>query len=225
MTDRTIGDAVLQRDHPLRAPGRTTGGIVIRYAADADAAGVIGIFNHYAATGFAAFTEAPAPLGFYAALRGGTFAFRILEDGGAVVGFGSVRPMLPFPAFRRAGLLSYFVAPEYTGRGLGTRLLERLADDARTNGCTTLVANVSLRNEASPAFPCGPGLFRGRPAPLCRSKVRRAVRPGLAPAGPLSPHGPGGVHRRYDETIRSFDETSTAPPRCCRWYLLDRRRR
>ncbi len=152
MTDRTTGDAVLQRDHPLRASGRMTGEIVLRSATDADAAGVIGIFNHYAATGFAAYTEAPAPIGFYAALRGGTYAFRVLEDGGAIVGFGSVRPMLPFPAFRRTCLLSYFVAPEYTGRGLGTRLLERLADDARTNGCTTLVANVSSRNGASLAF-------------------------------------------------------------------------
>ncbi len=129
-----------------------TDGIVLRYAADADAAGVIAIFNHYAATGFAAYTEAPVPIGFFAALRGGTYAFRVLEDVGAIVGFGSVRPLLPFPAFRRAGLLSYFVAPEYTGRGLGTRLLERLADDARTSGCTTIVANVSSRNPASLAF-------------------------------------------------------------------------
>src|SRR5665647_2459486 len=110
--------------------------ILLRHAADADAAGVIEIFNYYAATGFAAFSEAPAPVGFYAALRRGTYAFRVLEDADAIVGFGSVRPMLPFPAFRRSGLLSYFIAPEYTGRGLGTRLLTRLADDARTNGCT-----------------------------------------------------------------------------------------
>lgn len=129
-----------------------TGGIVLRRAVDADAAGVIGIFNHYAATGFAAYTEAPAPIGFYAALREGTFAFRVLEDTGTVVGFGSVRPLLPFPAFRGAALLSYFVAPAYTCHGLGTRLLDRLADGARANGCTTLVANVSSRNAASLAF-------------------------------------------------------------------------
>jgi L-amino acid N-acyltransferase len=131
---------------------RAIGEIVLRHATDADAAGVIAVFNHYAATGFAAFTEAPAPVGFYGALHRRTYAFRVLEKAGAIVGFGSVRPMLPFPAFRRAALLSYFVAPEYTGRGLGTRLLERLADDARTNGCTTLVANVSSRNAASLAF-------------------------------------------------------------------------
>jgi L-amino acid N-acyltransferase YncA len=131
---------------------RTPGEITLRHATDADAADIIGIFNHYAATGFAAYTEAPAPVGFFAALRGGAYAFQVLEDGETIVGFGSVRPLLPFPAFRRTGLLSYFVAPKYTGRGLGTRLLERLADDARTNGCTTLVANVSSRNPTSLAF-------------------------------------------------------------------------
>lgn len=129
-----------------------TGDLVLRSAVDADAAGVIAIFNHYAVTGFAAYTETPVPTEFYAALRRGTYVFRVLEDEGAIVGFGSVRPMLPFPAFRRTGLLSYFVAPGYTGRGLGTRLLERLAEDAKANGCTTLVASVSSRNGASLAF-------------------------------------------------------------------------
>jgi phosphinothricin acetyltransferase len=128
------------------------GGIVLRHASEADAAGVIGVFNHYAREGFAAYMEVPVPLGFYADLRRGTYAFRVLDDAGAIAGFGSVRPMLPFPAFRRAGLLSYFVASGYTGRGLGTLLLDALADDARVNGCTTLVANVSSRNTASLAF-------------------------------------------------------------------------
>lgn len=140
MTDGLVGDAVVQ------------GGIVLRHAADGDAAGVIGVFNHYAVSGFAAYAEVPAPVGFYAALRGGTYSFRVLEDAGTIVGFGSVRPMLPFPAFRGAGLLSYFVAPGYTGRGLGTLLLEQLAADARASGCATLVANVSSRNPASLAF-------------------------------------------------------------------------
>lgn len=129
-----------------------TDGIRMRLATDGDAVGVIAVFNHYAATGFAAFTEVPAPVGFFAALRRGTYAFRVLVDDTRIVGFGSVRPMLPFQAFRQAGLLSYFVAPAYTDRGLGTRLLEQLTDDARENGCTTLVANVSSRNEASLAF-------------------------------------------------------------------------
>jgi L-amino acid N-acyltransferase len=153
MTDRTIGEAVLQRGGPTCDPATGgAGGVGLRHAADADAADVIGIFNHYAATGFAAYTEAPMPVGFYAALRTGTYAFRVLEDAGTVVGFGSVRPLLPFPAFDSAALLSYFIAPAYTGRGLGTRLLGQLAADARADGCATLVANVSSRNTASLAF-------------------------------------------------------------------------
>lgn len=126
--------------------------VILRNASGGDGPGVVAVLNHYASAGFAAYLEAPVPPGFFGALRGGTYAFRVLEDAGEIVGFGSVRPVLPFPAFRRAGLLSYFVAPAYTGRGLGTRLLDRLAEDARVCGCTTLVANVSSRNAASLAF-------------------------------------------------------------------------
>lgn len=128
------------------------GGVLLRGASDGDEPGVVAVLNHYAASGFAAYMESPVPPGFFAALRGGTYAFRVLEEGGEIIGFGSVRPLLPFSAFRRAGLLSYFVAPAYTGRGLGTRLLDRLAEDARACGCTTLVANISSRNTASLAF-------------------------------------------------------------------------
>jgi len=128
------------------------GGIVLRPATEDDAAAVVAIFNQYAAASHAAFTETPAPPEFFEDLRRGTYSFRVLVDAGVIAGFGSVRPLLPFPAFRRAGLLSYFIAQAYTGRGLGTRMLERLAADARENGCTTLVANVSSRNEASLAF-------------------------------------------------------------------------
>jgi len=158
MTDRAGGatsspeEATGATPSGRRSRGDSAGGIVLRFAADDDAAGVMEIFNHYASAGFAAYTETPVPVGFYEALRRGTYAFRVLEDAGAIIGFGSVRPMLPFPAFRRTGLLSYFIAPDYAGRGLGTRLLDRLADDACANGCTTLVANVSSRNVSSLAF-------------------------------------------------------------------------
>ena len=151
--DQAAGDAVLRHDEKARGPRADgAGGAVLRLAVDGDAAGVVAVFNHYTRSSFAAYAEVPAPVGFYGALRGGTYAFRVLEDAGAIVGFGSVRPMLPFPAFQGAGLLSYFVAPGHTGRGLGTRLLEQRADDARAKGCTTLVANVSSRNAASLAF-------------------------------------------------------------------------
>lgn len=133
---------------PETAPGR----VALRHATGFDARGVIDLFNHHAATGFATYTAAPAPVSFFEELRRGTFAFRVLEDAGTIVGFGSVRPMLPFPAFSRTGLLSYFVAPGYTRRGLGTRMLGQLEEDARDRGCTTLVANVSSRNEESLAF-------------------------------------------------------------------------
>ncbi len=124
----------------------------LREADLCDAAGIVGLVNYYAATSFAAFSSVPVPIGFYAELREGAYACYVLEENDRVVGFGCVRPLLQFPAFRAAVLLSYFIAPGYTDRGLGTRLLDRLAADARALGCTVLVVNVSSRNEPSLRF-------------------------------------------------------------------------
>jgi len=125
---------------------------LLREAVPGDAARVVGLVNYYAATGFAAFSSIPISLDFYAELCEGAYACYVLEDAGYVVGFGCMRPLLPFPAFRAAVLLSYFIAPGYTGRGLGTRLLGRLAADAKAFGCSALVVNVSSRNGTSLRF-------------------------------------------------------------------------
>ena len=74
----------------------------------------------------------------------------MLDDAGGVAGFGFLKPFLPFPAFKKTRMLTYFIAPEDTGRGLGIRLLGRLTDNARNVGIKVLVTNISSKNEASP---------------------------------------------------------------------------
>jgi putative acetyltransferase len=57
--------------------------------------------------------------------------FLVAVDRGHLVGFGAVNPS--------AGLLNMlYVAPEATGRGVGTELLRALEDAARANGVTSL---------------------------------------------------------------------------------------
>ena len=63
-----------------------------------------------------------------------------------------MKPFLPFAAFKKTGMLTYFIAPEFTGRGLGTRMLGRLVEDAKKSGQKVLVANIASRNEASIRF-------------------------------------------------------------------------
>lgn len=68
------------------------------------------------------------------------------------MGIGALRPYFPFPNFRHTGILSYFILPEHTRKGLGSRLLDRLCQDAREKKMMSLLANVSSKNEASLNF-------------------------------------------------------------------------
>ncbi|MFA5267380.1 MAG: N-acetyltransferase family protein [Methanoregula sp.] len=129
-----------------------TGEMKIREMQESDRDAVMRIFNHYAATSFAAYPDGPLPPQFFMPLREGALSAIVLEDDGGIAGFGLLKPFLPFPAFRKTGMLTYFLAPEVAGKGLGSRLLERLSEDAKKKGMTMLVANMSSKNEASIRF-------------------------------------------------------------------------
>jgi L-amino acid N-acyltransferase YncA len=128
------------------------GVITVREALDSDRDAVIAIFNYYAATSYAAYPEIPVNERFFPFLREGALAFFVLERETRVIGFGLIKPVLPFPAFMATGMLTYFILPEFTGTGLGTRLLERLAAEAKNMGMTSLVANMASKNVASILF-------------------------------------------------------------------------
>jgi L-amino acid N-acyltransferase len=129
-----------------------TGETTIREMQESDRDAVMRVFNHYAATSFAAYPDGPLPVPFFSLLREGALSAIVLERNGDVAGFGFLKPFLPFPAFRKTGMLTYFIAPDTARKGCGTRLLERLTDDARKAGLKMLVANMSSKNEASIRF-------------------------------------------------------------------------
>jgi L-amino acid N-acyltransferase YncA len=126
--------------------------VIVREALDSDRDAVIAIFNYYAATSYAAYPEIPVNERFFKFLREGTLAFFVIGHKTRVVGFGLIKPVLPFPAFMATGMLTYFILPEFTGKGLGSRLLERLTIEAEKIGMTSLVANMASKNAASIRF-------------------------------------------------------------------------
>jgi len=128
------------------------GEVVVRKARDGDSDAIITIFNRYAATSYAAYPEIPVNERFFEFLRGGTLAFYVLEYKTRIVGFGLIKPVLPFPAFMKTGMLTYFLQPEFTGKGFGEILLKRLTIDATHLGMTSLVANMASKNTASIRF-------------------------------------------------------------------------
>ena len=87
------------------------GEVVIREVRDRDRDMIIAIFNYYAATSYAAYPEIPVNDRFFAFLREGALGFYVLESEANVVGFGLMKPLMPFPAFMTTGMLTYFIQP------------------------------------------------------------------------------------------------------------------
>lgn len=120
-----------------------------------DGPAVIDIFNHYVEHTFAAYPEAPVPYESFAMFQcmAEGYPFLVAKDGsGNVLGFGFLRPHSPMPAFSRTALITYFLAPEHTGKGIGKALLEQLLSEARHKGITTILASISSFNPGSIAF-------------------------------------------------------------------------
>ena len=126
--------------------------VLVRPVRDSDREAVISILNHYTVNGYAAYPEQPVTDHFFGYLREGTFSFFVLEAPCGVVGFGLTKPFLPFPAFAKSCMLTYFILPEYMHRGLGTRLLCRLTLEAKKLGLEMMVANMASKNEPSVRF-------------------------------------------------------------------------
>lgn len=127
---------------------------LVRTAQKKDYEAILEIFNYYIRSSFAAYPVEEVDLRFLDAIRrvAVTFPLYIVEGNERVVGFGMMRPFLPYQSFRHTAQLSYFLRPEWTGQGLGSLLLDRLTADARERGIRVLLANVSSRNESSLQF-------------------------------------------------------------------------
>ena len=128
---------------------------LVRQVLDKDLTEVVEIFNHYVRESFAACPSEEVDIGFFRALlqeRESAPLFVLQHEGGSLYGFGMLRPYLPLPTFEHTAQISYFIRPEHTREGLGTRLLTCLIDHARTKGIRTILANISSRNESSLQF-------------------------------------------------------------------------
>ena len=127
---------------------------IIDTARDGDGRVVIDIFNHYVKNTFAAYPEEAVPYQSYELLRRTAegYPFLVARDEKAVMGFAMLRPHSPFAAFSMAAEVSCFVAPEQTGKGIGSQLYHRLLHESREKGLRTILAGISSLNPKSLAF-------------------------------------------------------------------------
>jgi L-amino acid N-acyltransferase YncA len=122
-----------------------------------DREAVIDLFNYYIENSFAAYPEKKVPYGLFErflSLTDGYPAVTVRDEdqGDRIVGFAFLRPYHPLSAFRRAAEITCFIAPGYTGQGIGSKILERIKGEARRKGIDTILANVSSLNESSLRF-------------------------------------------------------------------------
>ena len=132
---------------------------VIREATSEDIQGMLEIFNYYVENSFAAYLETPVGPDFFqppcdeaGQNTKELFPFYVIEGENKVSGVGTLRPYFPFRNFLHTGVLSYFILPEYTRKGLGAKLLNTLCQEAQKRNMRNLLANVSSKNESSLNF-------------------------------------------------------------------------
>jgi len=116
---------------------------------------IVDIFNHYIETSFAAFPDHPLPYDAFGSILNKCRGYPTVtakDEYGSILGFGLVHAYNPFPVFSETAELTYFIKPEWTGRGIGTMMLEYLSQKARERGLSTLLASVSSLNDQSLRF-------------------------------------------------------------------------
>ncbi len=127
----------------------------LRKVADNDTKAVIGIFNYYAENTFAAYPEKKVPYDFFDTLKelSRGYPFYVVETANRdVVGFGLMRPYHRVETFQHVAEVTYFILPAHTSKGLGTRLLQALVDEAKKMKIKVLLADISARNDISLRF-------------------------------------------------------------------------
>ncbi|MEJ2555746.1 MAG: GNAT family N-acetyltransferase [Anaerolineae bacterium] len=76
----------------------------------------------------------------------------VKKHSGEVVGFAFLHPYHSASTLRRTAVITYFIMPKHTRKGLGTAILKRFVEEAQKLGVDTILASISSRNEESIRF-------------------------------------------------------------------------
>lgn len=120
-----------------------------------DRESIIDIFNYYVENSFAAYPENKLPyqaFDMFLQMSNGFPTGTIKHEHGKTVGFGMLRTHNPIPAFSQTAEATYFIHPDYTGKGMGRMLLDYLEKGAVEKGITNLLAGISSLNPNSIRF-------------------------------------------------------------------------
>lgn len=125
-------------------PAAPPAGLQIRPAAPADLARVCSIYRHHVLTGTATFElVAPSETEMrtrHAAVCERGYPWLVAKAGGDVVGYAYAAVFRPRPAYAWTVEDSIYLDPEFTGRGIGRRLLLDLIAACESLGLRQMIA-------------------------------------------------------------------------------------
>ncbi|AQZ60773.1 Phosphinothricin N-acetyltransferase [[Actinomadura] parvosata subsp. kistnae] len=127
----------------------------VRALLETDLPVIADIYAHYVTTTVATFDETPLTTDGWRAKAGGItdagLPFLVAEVDGQVAGYAYVAQYRPKPAYRHTLEDTIYLAPGFTGRGLGRLLLGSLIDAARRTPARQLVAVIADSGDPSSA--------------------------------------------------------------------------
>ena len=130
--------------------------VVIRRAAETDAAAVHGIYAHHVLHGTASFDIDPPPIDALAAklrwIVGEGWPFLVAAGEEQVVGYAYATQFRDRAAYRFTCENSIYIHPDWTGRGIGKALLQALIDASANCGFGTMVAVIGGAEPSSIAL-------------------------------------------------------------------------
>lgn len=120
-----------------------------------DREGVIEVYNYFILNSMAAYRGKKVALDYfdnflYTARN--YLALTVRGEGGEVVGFAMLNPYHSAESFNKTATITYFVMPEYTGKGIGGAILNIFIKWARKRKISNILANVSSLNTQSLKF-------------------------------------------------------------------------
>ena len=116
---------------------------------------IIDIFNYYVANSYAAYPEAAVPyeaFDVFMQMSRGYPTGKVKDDNGEIIGFGFLRVHNPMPVFSETAEVTYFISQEYTGKGIGKRLLDYFEEEGKKKGFRNILASISSLNPGSINF-------------------------------------------------------------------------
>ncbi len=127
--------------------------VLIRDGREADLAAILAIYNDAVLTTTAVYDYTPRSVeqqaAWFKAKQEQGLPVLVAEIGGTVAGFASYGPFRPWPAYLHSVENSLYVAADWRGRGIGSRLLPALIRCAADRGLHTMIAGIDAANAAS----------------------------------------------------------------------------